>query len=149
MSDPEPRKNAPKTRGRPFAPGNPGRPKGARHKATVLTEQLLSTDIEDVVTAVVNAAKAGDMTAARIILDRLSPPRKGRPVRFEIPPVMNLAGLSAAFAKLVEAVATGHVTPEEAASVASLLEAQRKAIELNEINNRLAALEAIAEREKQ
>jgi hypothetical protein len=35
------RNNAAKTRGRPFEPGNPGRPKGARHKATLLAERLM------------------------------------------------------------------------------------------------------------
>ena len=33
--------NAPKTRGRPFQKGNPGRPLGARHKATLAAEALL------------------------------------------------------------------------------------------------------------
>jgi hypothetical protein len=53
--------------------GNPrGRPKGARHRATILAEQLMQGDAEDVVRAVIAAAKGGDMTAAKIILDRRS-----------------------------------------------------------------------------
>jgi hypothetical protein len=30
---------------------------------------------------------AGDMTAARIVLDRIAPPRKGRPVQFPLPQI--------------------------------------------------------------
>jgi hypothetical protein len=53
----EPRKNAPKTRGRPFEQGNPGKPKGARHKVTLLAE----------------AAKAGDLTAANDLTPQPTP----------------------------------------------------------------------------
>jgi hypothetical protein len=56
-----PRKSATKTRGRPFAPGNPGKPKGARHGLTVLAERLLSDDVEAVCAKVVKRAKGGDM----------------------------------------------------------------------------------------
>jgi hypothetical protein len=73
---------APKQRqrgpGRPFQPGrsgNPaGKPKGTRHQITLLAEQLLADDVEQVVAKVVKAAKSGDMTAARLILDRVAPP---------------------------------------------------------------------------
>ena len=40
------RNNAVNTRGRPFAAGNPGRPKGARNKATLAVEQLLDGEAE-------------------------------------------------------------------------------------------------------
>src|SRR5215831_6568815 len=40
------RKNATNTRGRPFKPGNAGRPKGARNRATVAAEALLDGQAE-------------------------------------------------------------------------------------------------------
>jgi hypothetical protein len=88
--------------------------------------------------------KSGDMMACKIILDRLVPIRKGRPVKFELPPVVDVTGLSFALAKVVEAVANGLLTPEEGASIAALLESQRKAIELEEVNKRLVVLEQLA-----
>jgi hypothetical protein len=59
--------------------GNPkGRPKG-KSKNTLIRDQLISA-IEDrapdVVEAVVKAALGGDMTAAKIIMDRLIPVQK-------------------------------------------------------------------------
>jgi hypothetical protein len=46
--------------------GNPGGPpQGSRHRVTILAERLLQTDFEDVCRAVVEAAKGGDMTAAK------------------------------------------------------------------------------------
>src|ERR1700730_10926676 len=51
--------------------GNPaGKPKGARHKATLMAERLMQDDVGEIVRAVVTAARNGDMMAAKIILDR-------------------------------------------------------------------------------
>jgi hypothetical protein len=57
--------------------GNPaGRKPGTRNRATVWIEQLMTGDIEAVVARVVKAAKAGDMVAAKLLLDRVAPVRK-------------------------------------------------------------------------
>jgi hypothetical protein len=51
--------------------GNPaGMPKGTRHRATMLAEKLMEDDAENIVRAVVNAAKAGDPTAMRLCVER-------------------------------------------------------------------------------
>jgi hypothetical protein len=67
---------AKKLRGRPFQKGlsgNPnGCPRGSRHKASILAERLIETDIEEVIRAVIAKAKEGDMTAAKIIVERLA-----------------------------------------------------------------------------
>lgn len=58
--------------------GNPaGLKKGTRHRATMMAERLLCGDIEDVIRAVINAAKAGDMAAAKLILERVCPVPRG------------------------------------------------------------------------
>ena len=61
-------KNGLKTRGKPFQPGNAGRPKGARNKRTLLAEQIMADDLESVAQAVVTATKHGDMAAARSVI---------------------------------------------------------------------------------
>ena len=63
-----PRNNAAKTRGRPFKPGNPGRPKGARHKATIAAEALLDGEAEGLTGKVLEMALAGDTVAMRLCL---------------------------------------------------------------------------------
>jgi hypothetical protein len=110
-----------------------------------LAEQLLASDVDGVVRSVVKAAKRGNMVAAKIVLDRLAPPRRRRPIHFDLPPTADTAGLIAAFAALTSGVADGTLTPDEAASVATLLEAQRKAIETHELSVRIAALENVDE----
>lgn len=142
------RKNAGNTRGRPFQPGNPGKPKGARHKLTLIAERLMEDDAEAVVASVLAAAKSGDMTAARLVLERIVPIRKGRPVAFDLPAIETPADVVKAVGTLVSEVARGELTPEEAATVAGLLEMYRRTIETCEIEQRLSELEREASERK-
>ena len=130
--------------------GNPaGRRHGSRNKATVALERIMAADAADVVRATVEAAKAGDMQAARLILDRVLPPRKGRPVRLDLPAIATAADVLHAQAAVVAAMAGGELTPDEAGLVAGVLEARRKAIETVELEARVAALEAQPVRERE
>ena len=81
--------------------------------------------------------------AARILLDRAWPVRKGRPVTFMMPPVNKpAADIARASAGILEATARGELTPDEAAALAGIIEAHRRAIELTEVEERIAPLEA-------
>ncbi len=126
-----------------FKPGNPGRPKGARHKTTLMAEKLMAQDTQEIVNAVLTAAKAGDMTAARIVLDRICPIRKGRPVPLSLPDVTTADGVHAAMVGVVSEMSAGNVTPEEAATVATVLGEHRKAIETKELEERLRLIEGL------
>ena len=114
---------------RPGVSGNPkGRKKGARHPVTILAEQMLQSDAEDVVRAVIKAAKEGDMAAAKLVLERICPVRKGARVVFDIPELMTAADLPQAFAAVTREVAEGTLSPDEGASVVSVLDMQRRAM---------------------
>jgi len=138
--------SAKKQRGKPFEKGqsgNPrGKPKGARHRTTILAEKLMADDAEAVVTAVIEAAKSGDMQAARIILDRICPPRKDSPLTFALPKIESAADAANAMSAIIVAVAAGEMSPGEATEIARLIESFTKARELGELEARLAALEA-------
>jgi Family of unknown function (DUF5681) len=134
--------------GRPFTrgqSGNPaGKPRGTRHRVTVLAEKLMQDDTEAVVRAVIDAAKGGDMTAARLILDRIAPARKGCPISFPLPKIDTTADVTNALSAVVASIASGELTPEEATAVSSVIETKRKAIEIQEIEKRVVALERMA-----
>jgi hypothetical protein len=76
---------------------------------------------------VINAAKGGDMTAARIIVERLCPPRRDRHIAFELPPISNAQHLPQAALGLLRAVVSGEVTPEEAGRPSSRLNSDHSA----------------------
>jgi hypothetical protein len=78
----------------------------------------MEEDADAVIKTVIRKAKRADMSACRLILERISPARRGRPVRFELPKTDNASDLSAAFSALLAAVAKGDLTPDEASLAA-------------------------------
>ena len=67
--------------------GNPsGRPRGSRNRATILFQNLLEDDAEAIARKAVDMAKAGDIAAIRICMDRLAPARRTDAIAFELPP---------------------------------------------------------------
>jgi hypothetical protein len=124
-----------------FKSGNPGRPKGSRNRATLLAEELLDGEAEEIIRKVIKKAKQGDVTCLRLCLDRLVPPRRDRPVHFAIPALNSANDSSKAMAAITAAVASGELTPTEAAELSSVVEAYVRAIETSEIERRLRILE--------
>ena len=59
-------------------------------------------------------------------MDRLCPVPRGRTVKINLPPVNNALDVPAALAKVIEAVACGELSLDEAASLAALLKVQRE-----------------------
>jgi hypothetical protein len=127
----------------PGESGNPqGRPKGARNRATLAVEQLLDGEAETITRKAIELAQAGDMTAIRICLDRLCPPRKDRHVTFTLPKLERASDAVNASAAIVEAVATGELTPSEAGDLARVVDAYARTLEAADFEARLARLEA-------
>jgi hypothetical protein len=139
MSDTD-RKNGRKTDGK-FASGNAGRPKGSRHKTTLAIQVLLDGEGEALTRKAVDMALAGDTTALRLCLERIAPPRKDAPVRFDLPPMEGAQNAAAAMGAILASVASGDLTPSEATGIAGLVEAYRKALETTELETRIKALE--------
>jgi len=122
--------------------GNPsGRQRGSRNKATLAVEALLDGEAEALTRKAVELALAGDTVALRLCLDRIAPPRKGRPITLEVGDVTSLNDLSAVQGEVVAALARGELTPEEAADVASVVEKLGQAWERRELEVRVRALE--------
>jgi hypothetical protein len=67
--------------------GRGGKPRGSRHRTTLAIESLLDGEAERLTRKAVDLALAGDTVALRICLDRVAPPRRGRPVMFRLPEV--------------------------------------------------------------
>jgi hypothetical protein len=142
------RKNGPRTAHGRFGTGNPGRPKGSRHKSTLAIEALLEGEAEAIGRTCIEKALAGDSTALRLAMERLAPLRKGRLVKFTMPAVASAADVVTAIGSVLYAVAEGELTPDEAATLSTVLEATRRAIEIVEIERRVGELEAHLERRK-
>jgi hypothetical protein len=122
--------------------GNPsGRPRGSKNAALVALDRIGESAAQGLLQTVITKALDGDMMAARILLDRAWPARRGRPVVFDAPRVETAADVVRALGHILDATASGQLTIEEAAGLAAIIETQRKAIETTELDARLSELE--------
>jgi len=121
-----------RVRGRPFEKGRSGNPAGrrpgSRNKAT-LAAALLAGESEALTRKAVELALAGDPMAMRLCIERLLPPCRERTVKFTLPPIESVSNVSAAMRAVTAALAKGHITPGEAATIAGVVETFARAIE--------------------
>ena len=134
--------SGPRGRFQPGQSGNPnGRRPGARNRTSALALKLMDADAEPVILALITAAKDGDVAAIKLVLERVAPLPRNRPVQFAMPPISTSADLGAAMGAILQAAADGELTPDEAVSIASLIETRRRTMETIELEARIAALE--------
>jgi hypothetical protein len=143
MADAE--NTAGKQRGKPFQKGqsgNPdGRPKGSRNVTTVALESLLDGQASALTQKAIDLALTGDMAALRLCLDRILPPRKDRPLTFNFPAITNAAEAASTMSAILAAVASGEITPTEAAEIGKLVDSYVRAVEATELAARIERLE--------
>lgn len=122
-----------------------GRPPGSLNRATVILQSLFEGGAAELGAAVlVNAIKRSDTGAARLVLDRLYPVRKGNPVEIpDFPAVQRAADVPRALAALLDAVTAGVLTADEAKPIADLLGTFVSALDATTLDERLTALEAL------
>ncbi len=122
--------------------GNPrGRPPGARHKITMAMEALLDEAGQAIMRTAIAKATEGDSTALRLCLERLAPVRRERCISFAFPPIATAADAAQAAAALVAGVASGELTPSEAAELGKLIDSYVRALEAADFDARLRRLE--------
>jgi hypothetical protein len=122
--------------------GNPsGKPKGCRNATTILFDELLKANAKELIEKAIEMAKGGDGPALRLCIDRLAPPRKDRPVWFDLPEMTEAKDAVKASAAIVAAVARGELTPTEAAELCKVLDSYARTLQAVEFEERLSKLE--------
>ena len=122
--------------------GNPkGRPKGSKNRVTLVALAAMEEGGEAIARRMVELAKGGDVSAARLVLERLVPPAKERPIFIDLPDTGTTEGVAQAQGAILQAVAAGDLLPGEAATLAGVVEARRKSLETLVLEQRIAALE--------
>ena len=85
-------------------------------------DTLAAGSIDAVFQAVVTAAtQDGDMAAAKLIIDRVIPSRRGAPVSFHIRPLKTPEDCALAYADLLDDVGNGRLTPDEAQTISAIV----------------------------
>ncbi|HEX2752344.1 MAG TPA: DUF5681 domain-containing protein [Alphaproteobacteria bacterium] len=135
------------TRFKPGQSGNPaGKPKGTRHKATQAMMVLLEGETEALTRKAIEKALEGDTAALRICLDRISPaPRSAAQCIDMDLPSGTLTEIARAF---VTAAAAGKIPPDIAAQLVSAVASVAKVEEMENVKERLEALERAIKEKK-
>jgi hypothetical protein len=135
-----------KPRGRPFQPGNPGRPRGSKNRVTQTLEQIAEEQAEQLFQKILKQALAGDVPCQKMLLDRIWPPRKAQPINVTMPRITNSQDALAAIAEICKALGEGRLTPDEITALCSVVGRSIQVIELQDLERRVAALEEAREK---
>lgn len=128
-----------------------GRQTGSLNRATAEVRALASEYGEAAIEELARLASEAQSETARIaaialLLKRGFGDSNSVPVQITLPDTKSPEGIVAGVAAIVGAVSSGELTPEAGRDLAMLLETQRKAIELNDLDQRLRRLEDEAQR---
>lgn len=104
-------------------------------------QALLDGDGEALTTKAIELAKAGDMQALKLCMDRLLPPRRDSVLAFTLPKMETPDDAAKAIGAIVDAVAAGELSPMEAETLSSMVESYAKAIEISDLAKRITAIE--------
>jgi len=124
-----------------FAQGNSGKVRGARHKATRAAEILLEGEAESLTRRAVEMAMDGDPTALRLCLERIAPRRKDARIQIALPEIVTAGDTAKAAGVVLASVSEGDLSPNEGAQMMSLVDAYRRALEVADLERRIAVLE--------
>lgn len=120
-----------------FIKKSTGRPHGSRNRAALFAEQIMYREVESIFTVLVDKAKDGDMTALKIVADRICPTRKDIPVRIKTNRLKSTEDIPLAMKDIVNTALEGDISPFEAANLASAVDLYRKSVETDELAHKL------------
>ena len=125
-----------------WKPGQTGNSKGRPSGVSAITKmrEKLASDVPDILAALVEAAKGGDVQAARLVLERVLPPLKGveQPVTLSLP---DGGTLTAKADTMLCAAADGQIAPGQAAQLISALGSMARVAEIDDLAKRIEQLE--------
>ncbi|BCG63899.1 MAG: hypothetical protein methR_P1645 [Methyloprofundus sp.] len=121
-----------------FKKGQSGNPSGRPKKDMANLKPLLAKHGESVLQKVIDAALGGDLTACKLVLDRLYPAIKPQAIPVNVPIGETLPETGN---NIVTETMTGNVAPDIGASLITALSNQAKLVEFTELSQRLERIE--------
>ena len=125
-------------------PNTKGRPLGSLNKRTVL-RQALQQAFDDGEAgfwrAVVAQAKAGDMQAAKVLLDRVLPALKPESQAIHLPELVAADTMAEKARAAIDAAGAGAVSPSAASDLVAAIAGLARVVETTELQQRLDELE--------
>lgn len=120
--------------------GNPqGRPKGSGISAQL--RQAIEGEAEAIIKAMIEQAKAGDMQAAKALLDRVLPALKPESQAIHLPELVAAGTMAEKARAAIDAAGAGAVSPSAASDLVAAIAGLARVVETTELQQRLDELE--------
>lgn len=124
--------------------GESGNPKGRKPGTGEVSRlrESIAAHLPEIITQLVSKAEAGDIQAARLLLERVLPPMKAieQPVAISLP---HGEGMTEQGMAIVQAVAEGALAPGQGAALLSGLGALARIKEVDDLTKRIEKLEGM------
>ena len=130
------------TKQKGWKPGQSGNPKGKTPGSGELQRlrASIAADVPDILAKLIQAAKDGDVQAARLILERVLPPVK--PIEQATELQLPVGGtLTAQGRAVLSAVAAGELAPGQGAQLLAAIGSLARVTEIDDMDARLTKLE--------
>ena len=126
----------------PFKKGETGNAKGrpsGRTPATLLRKSI-AKDMPAIIKTLISQAKAGDIQAARVLLDRVCPALKPQALPISLPEKSTLAEQGGA---IIKATMAGQIPPDIGSQLITALANQIKIVDIDDLSRRIETLEGV------
>jgi len=123
-----------------FTPGKSGNPNGRpkNKSAPVMLRKAIDQAMPEIIEALIDQAKRGDIAAATVLLNRCIPALKAESQAINLPVKQTVLEQSN---EIITGIMSGNLAPDVGAGLINALAAQAKIIESDEVLRRLELLE--------
>ena len=126
-----------------FIKGQSGNPQG-RPKGSGLSAQLraaIEQDAPSIIKTMIEQAKAGDMQAAKALLDRVLPALKPESQAIHLPELVAAGTMAEKARAAIDAAGAGAVSPSAASDLVAAIAGLARVVEVTALQQRLDELE--------
>jgi hypothetical protein len=114
---------------------------GSRGHSSRSAQAQLDRHAPALISKTIDLAHRGNVVALRLCVERILPPRKDRPVAFDLPAIESAADAAKILGAVIAAMARGDVTPSQVNEIARPIDLFLKALITARIEGNLADLQ--------
>jgi hypothetical protein len=104
-------------------PGGPGRPRNPVSTTAIELDRVGSEVAHELMSATIERARRGNLRATELVLQRVWPVRRNRPIELEPPAGDGRRNLLGEHAALAQAMMNGEITPQDAQAAVRVFKA--------------------------
>jgi hypothetical protein len=106
-----------------------GRPKGSLNKTTLMFQEILKENADEIIKKAMDMAKAGDQACLKMMVDRINPLMRGQLITMDLPKIVDRQSLSQAYDVVINTMSEGRITADEALAILNVFDKKIKILD--------------------